>query len=431
MNARRLLVMLAALAVGATVSSDAQSAGSRPASCTPDLSWSDDPTNGPTIKEINRHLGRPPDQCHFHSLAWQWFLHLMHPNKAHPSLRNFEDSDTYSVLGRDVCPQCADKSDRPELSGWFVRNVKESTRDPKTRLFPFVEVGSSTKAHLSICSRGATGSSQPGSELTLHDQFGKVVFYRVLFKRNLCKIYAAGGRISGEPILEMKFSWRQIEEGDKNNYVHEVADLPILGPTLVGLVGMHLAIDTNWNQRLVWATFEHKQNAADCDKPTNDDGWSFTSPACAKCLRTGSLSSCGQVGAACDNINVGYARTGTTSSTITHVCRAHPSAGTDQTNRVSIDKLNDALVGRNGLLTRLRPRDPMVVLKNYFHVGTLWLPPDTDAPDQQQSSLLLANTSLESVQQERNCFSCHNPSGSRNSYPVSHILPPGPAASKR
>jgi hypothetical protein len=429
MNA--LVLMLAVLAIGAAVSSDTQSAGSRAASCTPDPSWFDDPTNGPTINEINRNLGRPPDQCHFHSLAWQWFLHLMYPNNAHPSLRNFEDWDTYYVLGRDVCPQCADKSDRPGLSGWFMRNIKESTSDPKTGLFPFLEVGSNTKTDLSICSRGGMRSGQPGSELTLHDQFGKVVFYRVLFKRNLCKIYAAGGRIAGEAVLEIKFSWRQIKEEEKANYIYEVVDLPIMGPTLVGLVGMHVAIDTNWNPRLVWATFEHKQNAADCEKPTRDDGWSFTSAACAKCLRTASLRSCGQVGAACDNINVGYARTGGPSSAVTHVCRAHPSAGADQTNKAAIDKLNAALVGPSGLLTGLGPHDPMAVLKNYFHVGTLWLPPDTDAPGEQQSSRLLANTTLESFQQEKNCFSCHRPSGSQNSYPVSHILPPGPAAGAR
>jgi hypothetical protein len=429
MNARRLAIF-AALALAAAVSSDLRSADSQPASCTPSLSWSNDPTNGSAINAINNSLGGG-DRCNFHSLAWQWFLYLMHPSKANPNLRNFEDSNTFAVLGRDVCPQCADKRDRPELSGWFIRNVKESTSDARTGLYPFLLADSDAKAHLSICSRGGSGSTQPGSELSLHDQFGKVVFYRVLFKRNLCKIYAAGGRIRGEAVLEAKFSWRQIREEEKANYVYEVVNLPKIGPTLMGLVGMHVAIDTNWNPRLIWATFEHKQNAADCERPTRDDGWSFTSAACAKCLRTGSFSSCGQVGAACDNINVGYARAGGVNSTVTHVCRAHPSAGAEQIDSPIIDKLNDALGGPNGLLTRLRPGDPMAVLKNYFHVGTLWLPPNTDAPGDQHGSRLLANTSLESFQQERNCFSCHKPSGSQNSYPVSHILPPGPATGSR
>src|SRR5262249_33683431 len=140
------------------------------------------------------------------------------------------------------------------------------------------------------------------------------------------------------------------------------------------------------------------------------------------------LSSCGQLGAPCDNINVGPARTGTRGAPVTHVCRLHPSGGADQANRQAIQRLNSALVEQGGLLTGLPATHPMAVLRNYFHVGTLWLLPDGDVATDQLGSRSLANTTLESFQQQTNCFGCHDPKGTndRKKFPVSHILFPRP-----
>src|SRR5215813_1414452 len=113
----------------------------RAAPCVPDMSWFGDPVGGPAWNEINRHLGRPPDPCNFHSLAWQWFLHLMNPDAINGTIRNFENSENYFVLGIPACAECDDTSvagytgNRRELSGWFIRNVKEVTRETKTGLF--------------------------------------------------------------------------------------------------------------------------------------------------------------------------------------------------------------------------------------------------------------------------------------------------------
>ena len=342
------------------------------------------------------------------------------------------------------CQECANKAlsgystNSRESSGWFIRGIKIPSRDPATGLFGFLEAGSSCLALMSICNPGDFTTDQPGPApaKALYDKFGRVVYYRVYYKRNLCTIYAHGGRFGSERVLEVKVAWRQLEPSEKDRYVHRVYNLPNIGPTLVGIVGVHVAIDATDHPGLIWATFEHKQNAADCEKPTNNSGWSFTSDACASCLQTSPLGECRQIGRACENINSGPVQANTAGPT--QVCRLHPSGGADATNQTEIAKLNIALSGPNGLLTNLPAKDPMAVLGNYFHGGTLWLTPtlgdiaDVNQLKQlQKGSLKLANTTLESFQQDQNCFSCHKPFGQIMTYPVSHILPHGQGPVRR
>ena len=66
----------------------------------------------------------------------------------------------------------------------------------------------------------------------------------------------------------------------------------------------------------------------------------------------------------------------------------------------------------------------MSVLRNYFHIGTTWLVPG-GPENKPRGANLLANTVLESFQQDKNCFSCHRrrKGQSFDTYPVSNILP--------
>jgi hypothetical protein len=279
---------------------------------------------------------------------------------------------------------------------------------------------------MSICDLGAPPTVQPDVSQELYDQFGNVVFYRVYFGSNLCVIYGRGERLRTDLALEIKLSWRQIAEAEKDRYIHGNYNLPGVGNRLLGIMGVHIAVETRYHPGFIWATFEHRQNAADCNKPSTEAGWSLTSPACARCLQTRSLAFCSQAGQECDNINEGLPHVNTSGKTVTHICRLHPDGGADASNQGVINGFNDQLVGPRGLLTQLPQSDPMSVLRNYFHVGTLWLIPGGDPQRQtdQKGSPLLANTSLESFQQTTNCIACHNPSNGKQSlYPVSHIFP--------
>jgi hypothetical protein len=413
----------------------ASSSWAHAAVCNPSLDWASDASRAETEREIGTELGTPQD-CVFHTYAWQWFLHLMHPDPSNAGLRNFEDRSNYKVLGEDICSGCTKNGHHPsgntpaQLGGWFLRNIKIRERDQGTGLFRFLETGLNQLAPMSICDLGAPPTVQPGLSQALYDQFGKVVFYRVYFGSNLCTIYGRGNRLKTDRALEIKLSWRQISEEEKDNYIHGNYNLPGVGNRLLGIIGIHIAVETGYHPGFIWATFEHKQNAADCSKPSTEAGWSLTSEACAKCLQTQSLASCSQAGRECDNVNEGFPRVNTTGKSVTHICRLHPDGGADASNQRFIDGFNDQLVGPKGLLTQLPQSDPMSVLRNYFHVGTLWLIPGGDPQRQsdQRGSPQLANTSLESFQQSTNCIACHSPlNGKQSLYPVSHIFPTTPS----
>lgn len=356
----------------------------------------------------------PPDEipgggenfCQFYQFSWQWFLYLMSPSGTDPSLRNFQVQANYPMLqaSGDSC------SGTPVKPVFFVRVIKDPD-DSTDFVIP-------------------ERINQAGDQATIYDQGGKVVFYSIVFGRDLCTAPDSGDLPADT--TEIKTAWRVIDEADKANYIWMEADVipdnntEVIVPETLGLIGYHLVRGTAQHPELVWATFEHKNNVPDCLSPQSAPaaGWSFLSASCAACLSSpdsACFNTCGY--------NVAEKAT-SLSGTPSEICRVFPDGTAPGDNKgeenvADVDALNVQLVGPDGILTKLPASDPMAVLANYFNVGALWVsdPSQSASSTNQRGSLQLANTTMETTFQGTltlngtsiqastsgavNCFACH------------------------
>lgn len=212
----------------------------------------------------------------------------------------------------------------------------------------------------------------------------------------------------------------------------------------VALVGFHVAGTVANHPEMIWATFEHAQNAPDLPKPmrdmgpndiVSDKGWTFYT-----------------AGTKFKDCNVNAAGAGAlkldekmqTLSPVTQTCRMIPFGGGSDNNIGNIKSLNDSVhASLDG------------VWNNYFEVGAIWfssgnaLKPNCSfqpgslecradpAKPLLTGSTQLSNTTVETFTQSQsaqdNCFACHNtlqvisPNAKAPSLPgldvdISHVL---------
>ena len=227
------------------------------------------------------------------------------------------------------------------------------------------------------------------------------------------------------------------------NYVGKVGDSswtistsqPNIDKTLA-LVGMHVVGPVQGHPEMVWATFEHNNNAPNNTyyytdnkgktkkMPYNSKGkWSFMTNGGSQ---TGALVPQMKVDSNTGNINA------TPGNTIkpNNVYRAMPWGGAPDKSSASN---NGQLISLNRdvgtLLGKLQD-----VRKNYFQVGAVWtqngsIPTKPDDRALQKGSTLLANATMETYHQidKKGCFGCHFASSSTG---TSHIFPVQPLIKK-
>lgn len=352
--------------------------------------------------------------CQFQQFSWQWFLKLVSPLQGSSSgERVFEDNTQYPVLGVDPCPGVTSTVQLSQESrGLGVRIRKQEGPAP----FPFILPEDIDQA----------GSNQP-----LFDQNGKVVYYNAQYTPNECGI--TQGIDTGFPanITELKLSWRQITPAEASRYYTIQATIQSSSGSqqvLLGLVGFHIVKNTPNHPEFIWASFEHKDNAPDCDatEPPPPGGWSFASAQCAACLNTPYDGNCPVL--LTDTCKFNLYQDGQNGKN-PNICRAIPNGGGSLENQTNIVSLNAQLTS---ILSSLPPGNPMSVFRNYFLTGTLWIknPKSNPGPWIQDGSTSLLNTTMESYDQlggpndaANNCFSCHNFNGTENTTAISHILP--------
>jgi hypothetical protein len=355
--------------------------------------------------------------CQFYQFAEQWFLALVSPSST-PGSRVFETFNVVGQSGTTDCPTAGSK--QPRLTGKEALQKALFARLEKPRTADFDPT-------LPADLNQATGQG-------LYDQNGNVVLYAMLYNSTECQATSAG---FAPNTIEVKTSWRILSAPDPTYYTMTatVSFPPPTGPQtlLLGLVGFHMAINTALHPEFIWATFEHKSNAPDCNKPqpTPAAGWSFTSSAAAQCLANGGIDNCPSY-----NFNQGAAAT-SPKGTPNQVCRTYadgtdavpvgPNGNRNSLNAFTIDTLNDQLVGPGGYLTKLPASDPMAVFANYTMQGAIWTNGGQDSTEaNQRGSLELANTTMETFVQSpppktnTNCFGCHNFS-TQTPLDVSHI----------
>jgi len=294
--------------------------------------------------------------------------------------RNFFNQEKYPVFVGPTDSSCANNT---EVSKFFIRSQKDVHTTASDFTVP-------------------TGENQALSDAVIYDQNGNIVLYEARFNRELCDVAQSSDTLPAGS-MEIKSSWKTITETEKSDYVWVQNDADndgdIESHEVYGLVGFHLVQSTTLHPEFIWATFEHRKNAPDCQKAPvagTSGQWSFASEACAASLPT--------------------------------------PTNTNQSNIVSIN------AELNILFNSLPVDNSLAILRNYKLVGGIWLH-DTSSPSSVISnlrgSIQLANTTMETNAQQgfsetiytnktvtpaANCFDCHNYSGPENNKNVSHMF---------
>lgn len=159
----------------------------------------------------------------------------------------------------------------------------------------------------------------------------------------------------------------------------------------IALVGFHITGGADNHPELIWATFEHVNNAPDCDETPQAGPWALYDGK-ANCRLRPSL---------CNQPN----GTDPADQPPINVCRKVPHGGAAVDTGRLIDHLN------RDVQVRLSRHSP---LRFYELVGSLWaanpLPAHVPTINLQQpsGSPLLSNTTLETFKQDVSCFGCHS-----------------------
>jgi hypothetical protein len=220
--------------------------------------------------------------------------------------------------------------------------------------------------------------------------------------------------------IELKSAWIEAAGLDTSKYVTMTATIPIydkVSPTQwnangtrqtqLALVGIHVVGSTAGHPEMVWATFEHVDNArsgqysytnnatpsATVTVPQDNAGsWTFsTTPASAN--QNQPLLSMGgpNIVAAAPPTPIGPS----------DVLRVNPwgMPGSNTESNTEVIAIN------NSVISQLAAGD---IRKNYIMIGTTWTflgaPPSIN---NQLGTNKLANTTMETFRQRSNCFSCH------------------------
>lgn len=349
--------------------------------------------------------------CDFYQFSWQSFLAQASPGAGGAPV--FMQNRIYAPAGGD------DQCSQPPITGTSGAAKELIPRSVKSSNFEEAQ---------------ADGNA-------LYDQNGNVLFYNAFYSQELCNA-TSKGFVPGT--LEAKIAWMVLKEGTHHTYYTINAEVPgHEGEVTLGAVGLHLAIWTPHHPEMIWATWEHKTNAPLCDGTSAATGWSLASDEASLCLTAHPQTESGPPNSACDSFHFNTPNPssgGDVSPTgaPNNVCREYASGNQQGTavngndnaaNLAAITDLNTALVGDEGLLTKLPGDNPMAVWANYEMVGAIWTkdgadsgPPPVpsrqnqgpgDPPSPQRGSLELTDMTLETFQQGDtsaipNCFGCHN-----------------------
>jgi len=384
--------------------------------CSADQRWIKDPTNPP--KEIPK--GKNAELCQFYQFSWQTFINLMYAPDG--IQRNYQNQQNYPIFMGTNTNSCTNNTEKSKL---FIRTRKDIHTTAEDFTLP-------------------SGENQALANAVIYDQNGNIVLYEPRFDRNMCNL-AKNSKTLPAGTTEIKSSWRKINEAEKAEYIWLQSDTNANGlldsDEIYGLVGFHLVKSTELHPEFIWATFEHRKNAPDCQKAANKsviEDWSFASESCANTLPT-TVVSC-EFNKTLDD--TAPALTGTP----TEICQVYAQGtrnGDNQSakNRSDIITINAEL---NTMFTLLPSYNSLAILKNYEIVGAIW-ENDVTKPSSDESnlrgSIQLANTTMETNAQQgfgpdfkglpytgptnqsaAQCFDCHSYTGPENNAAVSHIF---------
>ena len=249
--------------------------------------------------------------------------------------------------------------------------------------------------------------------------------------------------------LELKVSWKIVGEGEGGGWftvpaeIHKlkevdgkiVVDPDNPEPVVVAMVGMHVVGRVDDHPEMIWATFEHRDNAPDLptgmapdsSDPVSDRNWTFyAAGTAAKASNQNPRGNLQFDPASSQNLKP-----------VVNVFRQFGMGTIDggqgaPTNRANIEMIN-GFIEKN-----FQPAAS--VWRNYMEVGSIWMLPNTLQPGQfpiteLRGSTMLSNATMETYTQSgAQCFSCHNtlpvrlPVGGREvtlpatNFNISHVM---------
>lgn len=351
--------------------------------------------------------------CDFYQFSWQWFLAQTSPAASFPDERVFETQRVFSkTFGENQCAQ------QPQMGRQAALSVS-TPRFLKPEDFEDIQAD----AH------------------ALYDQNGNILLYNIWYSQANCGATSKGFQ---EGAMELKVSWKVLDHLDPNYFSVSTTNPETQETIFLGMVGFHMAVFTKHHPEMIWVTWEHKENAPNCNgSGIGDQKWNFASNEAAQCLKE--HDDCSKYKFNTPEIFPGEPPL---KSSPNEVCRMFPYGnqegssvnGNDNAENLKvITELNEQLVGKDGFLTVLPAEHPMKVWSNYEMVGALWTkdgadsgkPPvdskqgPADPTSPQRGSLELTNMSMETFQQGANsfvpnCFGCHHYT-SEDPLKVSHI----------
>ncbi len=372
-------------------------------SCTADPSW----FPHSQTQRTNDAAFVSSSNCVFHQWAWQNFLWLTQEVNGQPRFLSFTSPE--SLLGMDA-------------EGLMPRTLKS---DAATPFDEFLQAG--------------TDGIFVGhnNRAVYYSQYLDDTFVTFIEKNNLTDPAALRSLVTSDPTtefpiigtagaMELKASWLIVEPGFdttgmfttqtqiaqlKNGSSGIVIDPSSTETVTVALVGFHIAGIVEGHPEMIWATFEHKNNAPNVppglglEEPVSDQDFTFYTA-------NTTLADCNINYASSDQIKLDESQQ--TLTPITQACRQYQfgnQPGVNSSNDQHIDSLNASVQAA---------LDEDDVWKNYHEVGAIWMnkidglqPGMSFANDDDLTgSVSLSNSTIETFTQvastENNCFRCHN-----------------------
>jgi len=399
--------------------------------CPADVAW----LNSSTLPS---EVPGSQSMCNFQQFMWQSMLALVQPSSGNPNILQFESwMPHYGIFIKDGAP-----------TPWGQEPPTSCSSSAK----PAATGGQTPRLYTDII-------KQAGADQPLIDLKGEFVYYGMSVNQSVytmltsCQLYQAncagplkpGNKgidlITKYPNLaypdtavELKTSWMVLDDAAVNSGLYYVV------PGLVqyknnpcrqvnlGLVGMHIVSKTPKFPAMIWATFEHRNNAPDCNNtsaaPPLGGAWNFYNPGCTNC-QTNTYKP-GTPAQVCRMHAQGDSAIGTFPGGVD--CKANPNqfACQDKTQAM-LAQSTAAINAINSSVQTLIQANPNLINKvwaNYELVGNVWtvggtLPPYLQA---QEGALSAANTSMETfvqngvaaVSNPYNCLSCHNMAANTN-----------------
>lgn len=403
---------------------------STPAPCAVDPDWIRSPS-------LPNEVPGTRSMCDFNQFAWQSFLYLVQPTAKGSRVLNFESwMPSYGIFvaaGQHPIPF----GNRPP--------------DPCTT--PASAFGKATGEDPFFFSNLV---KQAGVAQQLIAPDGRLVYYSIAINEpgydmivgcDLYRSQCAGPLKPQNPgidliaqypnlafpdgAVELKGSWKvlsnkEVEAGlfhTVSGLIQRPSDGKSCQTVTLGLVGLHIVSKTPKTRGLVWASFEHRNNAPPCSNlnalPPLGEKWNFFDPA------------------KCENCTTNIYQPGHPAQ----VCRMHPQGDPtigifpdgqdcdeDPNQFICQEKVRAMLAESTNAIRQINDSawrqikqaggaiDP--VWANYELIGNVWtrdniIPPQLQV---QVGSLSAANTTMETYVQNgasgrtaaNNCFSCHN-----------------------